>query len=91
MKLVKEMLFADDNAVDTHSSEDIEKFTDIFAKAAAQFDLRSIIKKLNAYLSQWNKSTAQPNLKKSSSTKCLSLSLQTSSILAMPSPTKERQ
>ena len=43
--LVREMLFADDSAVVAHSSEEIQKLIDRFARAAAQFSLKINIKK----------------------------------------------
>ena len=45
INLVREMLFADDSAIVTHSSEDRQYLSDHFAKAATQFSLKINIKK----------------------------------------------
>ena len=45
LKIVREMLFADDSALVAHSEEDIQHLVDRFAGAATQFSLKINIKK----------------------------------------------
>ena len=45
IKVVREMLFTDDIALDAHSAEDMQSLVEKFARAAGQFSLKINIKK----------------------------------------------